>query len=450
MKVSVIGLGYVGSVVAAGVAAAGHEVLGVDIDQRKVEALRNGDPLLFEPSLAQLIRGGLIEGHLRYAHIDEVKGDLGDIVVIATGTPALPTGAADLSQVRAAIEWVKQVQPGGALVIMKSTVPPGTGRKIVERDLSGTPFLYASTPEFLREGQALNDWFHPDRLVIGAEQPQAAEMAKELYRGIEAPFVITDVTSAEMIKYAANAFLATKISFINEIAAICELVGGNVDDVTHGIALDRRIGPSFLKPGLGYGGSCFPKDVRALDYLSSANGYSFELLRAVITVNNRQRLLPFRALKTVFGSLYRLEVAVLGLTFKPQTDDLREAPSVELIRLLTEEGAAVRAYDPVANKAAAHLLPKVVRFYDEPLAAVADAQAVILVTEWPQIVTIDWQKVYSSMRSPHFLFDGRNALDAVSLRRMGFDYHAVGRPLTGFRVDQAWGTAAWVAQGNRE
>lgn len=414
---------------AAGVAAAGHEVLGVDIDRRKVEALRNGDPLLFEPDLAQLVRKGLAEGRLWYAHIEEVKGDLGEVVVIATGTPALPNGAADLSQVRAAIDWVKHVQPTGAVVVMKSTVPPGTGRKIVERDLAGTPFLYASSPEFLREGQALHDWFHPDRIVIGAEQPEAAEMAKQLYQGIDAPFVMTDITSAEMIKYAANAFLATKISFINEVAAVCDLVGGNVDSVAHGIALDRRIGPSFLKAGLGYGGSCFPKDVRALDYLSTANGHSFELLRAAITVNNRQRLLPFRALKTAFDSLYGLEVAVLGLTFKPQTDDLREAPSLELIRLLTEEGAAVRAYDPVATKAAARLLPGSLRFYEEPLAAVSGAQAAILVTEWPQIVALDWHKVYLSMKSPYFLFDGRNALDAGSLRKLGFDYHGVGRPL---------------------
>lgn len=427
MKVTVIGLGYVGSVAAAGFATAGHEVLGVDIDWRKVEALRSGDPLLFEPGLAQLTQKGLSEGYLRYAHVDEVKEDLGDAVVIATGTPALPSGAADLSQIYAAIGWVKRVQPNGAVLIMKSTVPPGTGRMIIEHNLVGTPFLYASSPEFLREGQALNDWFRPDRIVIGTKEVQAAEVVKRLYRGIEAPIIITDVTSAEMIKYAANAFLATKISFINEIAAICELVGCNIDDVAHGIGLDRRIGPSFLKAGLGYGGSCFPKDVRALDYLSMANGHSFELLRAVITVNNRQRLLPFRALKTVFGSLHALQVAVLGLTFKPQTDDLREAPSLELIRLLTEEGALVRAYDPVANETAARLLPRSVQFCDDPLVAVSGARAAILVTEWPQIVQMSWAEASIRMCKPKLIFDGRNSLDPALMRQLGFLYRGVGR-----------------------
>ena len=254
-----------------------------------------------------------------------------DVVVITTGTPTIETGAADIRQVHSALNWIKEKQPTGGVVVMKSTVPPGTGVRLAETLLGDTAFDYVSNPEFLGAGQAVHDWFHPDRIVIGGSHDRAIQVVKDLYNGIDAPFVVTDITSAEMIKYAANAFLATKISFINEIALLCERVDASIDEVTKGISLDPRVGPSFLRAGVGYGGSCFPKDVRALDHLALTNGQNFELLRSVITVNNRQRLLPFYALSERFGRLRGVEVSILGLAFKPHTDDIREAPAIDLI-----------------------------------------------------------------------------------------------------------------------
>src|ERR687896_1285993 len=258
MKVSVVGLGYVGSIAAAGIATAGHEVIGIDVDLERVNAYRSGVVPIYEPGLSDLIDAASQGGKLRFLHPNEVSEGLGDVVVIATGTPPGPNGAADLSQVRSAINWVKAKQQASCVIAMKSTVPSGTGVRLLETMLKDTPFHYVSNPEFLREGQAMWDWFHPDRIVMGGQDAAAVAAVKELYRGIEAPYVITDITSAEMIKYAANAFLAAKISFINEIAMLCDRINASIDDVVQGISLDPRIGSSFLRAGVGYGGSCFP------------------------------------------------------------------------------------------------------------------------------------------------------------------------------------------------
>ncbi len=381
MKVSVIGLGYVGSVAAASFAAAGHQVLAIDRDHARLEAFRCGSIPFYEPGLPELVTAASDSGSLRFLHNDQVSGPLGDVIVIAVGTPPNEAGGADLSQVLAALHWVKGVQRERAVVVMKSTVPPGTGQRLQETVLKNSPLRYVSNPEFLREGQAVSDWRHPDRIVIGGDDPDAIALVRELYRDTEAPLVITDVTSAEMIKYASNAFLATKISFINEIAILCDRVGATIDDVTRGMALDPRVGHSFLRAGVGYGGSCFPKDVRALDFLALTFGQDLELLRSVITVNNRQRLLPLVALRELFGSLSEVTVGVLGLAFKPHTDDVREAPAITLVNLLAEEGALVRAYDPRAIPMARRVINPAVTLTDALLGCVDGCQALVLVTE---------------------------------------------------------------------
>ena len=427
MKVSVIGLGYVGSVAAAGLASAGHQVLGVDIDSEKCPAYRGGVVPIYEPGLSELVQDGVGRGNLRFVQNDQVSEPLGDLIVIATGTPATETGAVDLSQVRSALDWIKTKQSGGAVILMKSTVPPGTGVRLCETVLCNTAFKYVSNPEFLGEGHAVQDWFHPDRIVVGMSDDDAMDVVKALYQGVDAPYAITDITSAEMIKYASNAFLATKISFINEIAMLCERLGATIDDVSRGVALDSRIGPSFLRAGVGYGGSCFPKDVRALDQVALTNAHNFELLRSVIMVNSRQRLLPLYALRERFGSLSGVAVGVLGLAFKPNTDDIRQAPAVDLIHALIEEGAQVSAFDPQALSGAKSALPPSVRFGRDLLECVEGAQALVLMTEWQEIVDADWRAMAACMTPPRLLFDGRNALDPAQMLRCGFEYRGVGR-----------------------
>ncbi len=429
MKITVIGLGYVGTVAAAGLASAGHNVLGVDIDRTRIDLLQAGRAPLYEPGLEPLIQSGLSLGNLRIVHRDEVTEPLGDVALITTGTPPTDSGAADLSQVRSALGWIKSRKDPNVVVVMKSTVPPGTGQRIVDRDLLGTDLSYVSNPEFLREGRAVEDWKSPDRIVIGCEpgDVRSVEVVKAMHKGIDAPTMVSDVTSAEMIKYASNAFLATRISFINEIASLCDRVGASIDAVSDGLAMDTRTG-GRIYAGVGYGGSCFPKDVRALDYLALTSGVSVELLRSVININNRQRLLPLYAVRERFnGAIAGLRVAVLGLAFKPETDDVRDAPSLDLINALVDEGVEVRAYDPQANDTARPHLPASVELVDDPLEAADRAQALVLITEWPQIVNADWQSIARSMRPPRFVYDGRNALDAGSMDRLGFEYLAVGR-----------------------
>ncbi len=427
MNITVIGLGYVGAVAVGTLSKAGHKVLGVDISRNRITAFQNGICPFYEPGLSELISSGLLTGRLRFHHLDEVKKSLGEIILVAVGTPSQPYGGTDLSQVYSAIRWIKERDPGKAVIVMKSTVPPGTGVRLMAEELADTQLRYVFNPEFLREGQAVHDWFHPDRIVIGGEDEEAIALVKKMYEGIGAPLLVTDVTSAEMTKYAANAFLPTKISFINEIASLCDRVGANIDDVAQGIGLDPRIGPSFLQAGLGYGGSCFPKDTRALEFLSSVKGYNCELLRAVINMNNRQRLLPIQALQKVFPSLKGVKVALLGLAFKPNTDDVREAPALDIARLLIETGVQVQAYDPKAMEAARPLLPKEVLLCDSAMDTFQGTQAVILVTEWQEFIGLPWEKVAGLVAEPRFIFDGRNALDGRMLMKLGFRYRGVGR-----------------------
>ena len=435
MKLTVIGLGYVGAVVASGLAAAGHAVLGIDVDRDRLATLQAGKVHLYEPGLEARVADGVRSGRLRFLHRDDVAEPLGAAAVIATGTPPTDNGAADLSQVKSAVGWIKSKAPRDLVVVMKSTVPPGVGQRLLQTDLRGTGIRYASNPEFLREGRAVADWDAPDRIVIGTEpgDDHAVAVVKSMHAGIDAPHLVTDITSAEMVKYASNAFLATRISFINEIALLCDRIGASIDAVSEGLAMDARAG-ARIYAGVGYGGSCFPKDVRALDYLALTSGVSVDLLRSVINVNNRQRMLPLYTLRQRFnGALNGARVGVLGLAFKPETDDVRDAPSLSLIRELVDEGVQVLAFDPQANDTARRQLPSfdlrsgAVRLTDSPVEAAEGAQAVVLLTEWPQIVRAEWPCIAAAMCPPRLLFDGRNALDPGAMRALGFEYVGVGR-----------------------
>jgi len=428
MKVLVIGLGYVGTVQAAALAERGHEVTGIDIDLDKVNSLHNGSIPIYEPGLPELIKAGLKNEHLTFLHLSEVKDISFPVVFIAVGTPPSPfNGSADLSQIQSAILWIKENVPNGAVIVMKSTVPPGMGQCLINKFLKKSKFSYVSNPEFLREGQAVYDWYHPDRIVVGCQHQETGKIIFSLYSGIEAPVLITDIKSAELIKYASNAFLAAKISFINEIANLCELIGADIEFVSEGIGLDSRIGKSFLKAGIGYGGSCFPKDVRALDYFSSMNGYSFELLKSVISVNNRQRSLPVKKLKEALGDLSGKKVAVLGLAFKPNTDDVREAPAIDIINMLLNEGCEVHAYDPVAVENTKKILPSEVKFSTSMICALKAAQAAILTTEWEEFVNFDWTSLNGIMSPPCLIIDGRNALNYPIILNSGLKYAGIGR-----------------------
>lgn len=404
-------------------------MLGVDIDHDRVTTLRQGRPPFYEPELAERITLASRDSALRFLHRDEVNEGLGEIAVITVGTPPGQESAPDLRQVRDATSWVRSMSPRGLVIVMKSTVPPSTGLNLVKEELLGTSIRYVSNPEFLREGQAIHDWDSPDRIVIGVapNDVRSTEVVRRMHAGIDAPFLVTDVTSAEMVKYANNAFLATRISFINEIAALCDSFGASIDAVAEGLAMDSRTG-SKIHAGVGYGGSCLPRDVRALDLLSSTGGVKAELLRAVASVNDQQRLLPFRALQKRFdGHIAGLRIGVLGLAFKPGTEGVRDAPALELIRSLVAEDASVTVFDPHAGGPAKGQLPPSARLVDGAEEAADGTQALCLVTEWEEIVEADWQAVARGMVPPRFIFDGRNVLDPRQMRSLGFEYAGVGR-----------------------
>jgi UDPglucose 6-dehydrogenase len=421
VRATVFGAGYVGLTTAGCLAQSGHDVTLVDTDRDKLATLAAGRVPFHEPGLDEVIERAISADRLSFVHGSEVA-EYGEVVVIAVGTPATQSGAANLRFVRNVVDQLVGEAPAGTVAVMKSTVPPGTGAGLWAL-LSGAGIHYASNPEFLREGSAVHDWFHADRIVIGGDEISVARTS-ELYADIDAPILVCDVTSAEMIKYASNAFLATKVSFINEIAALCDRVSADVDVVAEGVGADRRIGRSFLSAGIGYGGSCFPKDTRALDVLSAMNGYDFHLLKAVIEVNARQRLLPVIVLHERFGSLDGKRVAVLGLTFKPNTDDTRESPGRDIMELLVTEGASVVTYDPIGELSD---MPAGVLQAESIADAVREADAAIVATEWAEIVGADWTSLAASMAPDAIVFDGRNAIDASAIRSAGRAYRGVGR-----------------------
>ena len=427
MNIIVIGAGYVGLVAACCLANSGHQVTCVEANGAKLKLLNQGLSPINEKGIDQLLKKGLTSGKLSFVPSFSKPIEADTVIMITVGTPSLSSGAADLSYIYQVAEELRDNIRHPLVLVMKSTVPPGTGFKLAQRYFKDTPISYVANPEFLREGKAIEDWYHPSRIIIGADDKQAAEKVSQLYSDIDAPTLITDITSAETIKYAANAFLVTKISFINEIANLCEAADANIDDVAKGIGLDPRIGPDFLRAGLGYGGSCFPKDARALDFSALNKGYDFRLLKATIEVNTKQRILAVHKLKQLLGGLAGKEIALLGLAFKPDTDDVREAPSLDIAYLLYEEGVRLRVYDPAAMGNARLLLPPDIVFASDIYSATAGTNAVVLVTEWQEFIQADWQAINKQMKQPYILLDGRNALDQGKLKALGFMYVGVGR-----------------------
>ena len=419
-----MGAGYVGLVTVACMAELGHEVLAMDVDEDKIRTLREGRVPIYEPGLAELIAKN--RDHIEFTTDAASAYRAGEFIFICVDTPPSASGDADLSRIWQAVENLPPDE-GDHVLVLKSTVPVGTGAA-VQAELAARGYehiAYASNPEFLREGSALTDFMDADRVVVGADDPAVAERVGFLYRGVECPVVKTDVASAEMIKYACNAFLATKISFINEIANVCEVTGADVSVVAQGMGLDRRIGPHFLQAGIGYGGSCFPKDVSALKQIAGNSGYHFQLLGAVIEVNELQKRRVIGKLKRMLGNELRgMRIALLGLAFKPNTDDIRQASSIVLAGRLEAEGAQVVAYDPLAMPQMEKLLPKVA-YAASPMEALRGADACVLVTEWEEFLALDWAEAKEVMRRP-IIVDGRNALDAGDLVRLGFEYEGIG------------------------
>jgi len=456
MDIAVIGCGYVGLATSVVLAELGHHVIGVEIDAEKLRKLKNGRTPIYEVYLQELLTKGIKGGRLEFTDDHAAACSRARAIFLAVGTPTRETWQIDLSQLEGAIDSVAVALMANsettdpAVVIVKSTVPSGTmdylhDRMKVKVTGPSRPFVFASNPEFLREGQAIFDTLYPDRIVVGADEDGVFEVFDEMFgrivkqdfedasplpkrpEGFHVPVEVvkTSPRSAEMIKYASNAFLATKISFINEIANLCEEVGADINDVAHGIGLDTRIGPRFLNAGIGYGGSCFPKDTKALHHHAGSRGYTFTLLNAVIEVNRIQRYRFLAKIRRALEPLNDKTLGVLGIAFKPGTDDIREAPAIDLMRELSRDGVKIRAYDPEAtDNARAHFGG--CDYVDDPYEVAKDADAVVLVTEWPEFLDLDWKKMADLMNGK-LVFDGRNCLDRSKLAEYGLNVTGVGR-----------------------
>lgn len=429
MRIAVVGQGYVGLTASVCLVDAGHCVIGVEKDERKLVLLRSGRSPIFEPGLEDLLHVGLHSGRLEFsASLRSVDGPV-DAVVIAVGSPQLPSGGADLREVTAAVQEVASLAHVPDLIMVKSTVPPGTSERLLA-EANGDGWLterYAYSPEFLSQGSALAGWQHPSRVVVGVKDRRVVQLVQDLYRGIEAPWLVTTPTNAEMIKYASNAFLATKIAFVNEIANLCEDVGATIDDVVAGMGLDPRIGTAYFRAGIGYGGSCFPKDTRALSHLSSVRGKSMPLLEAVISTNNAQRLRVVAMLKEHLGEVPGRKVAILGLSFKPHTDDTREAPSLTVVPEIQALGHKVTVWDPVVPQVVAAALFPGVEHTRSLAYALREASAAVILTEWPHVIEADWFALAPAMEHPRVIIDGRNCLDPAIVKAAGLAYRGIGR-----------------------
>ena len=427
--IAVIGTGYVGLVTGTCFADLGNRVICLDIDESKIETLNSGGMTIYEPGLEEIVRRNVEAGRLSFttSYKEGIKD--AEFVFIAVGTPEGVDGEADLRYVRMAARSIAKVMDHPIIIVNKSTVPVGTGdwvADIVNKHKEGDVGLaVVSNPEFLREGSAISDFLNPDRVVLGSLDREAAEKVARLYLSLRAPIVITDLRTAEMIKYASNAFLANRISFINEIANICEALGADVKEVAVGMGYDKRIGHHFLDAGVGYGGSCFPKDVKALAHMAAIHGRHPQLLRTVIEINRHQRRLVIQKLRTLLGGLQDKMVGLLGLSFKPNTDDMREAPSVELVHLLMNEGAFVKGYDPVAMDVAVRALPEI-KLAENPYDLAEGCDAVVVVTEWNEFKNLDMGRVKTLMRQP-IMVDGRNIYEPETMKALGFTYRGIGR-----------------------
>lgn len=431
MRMTVVGTGYVGLVVGACLAETGNEVTCVDVDEGKIRSLREGRLPIYEPGLDELVRRNAAKGRLTFdtTLVPAVRDS--DVVFIAVGTPSDEDGSADVQHVLQAARDVGRAMAGYTVVALKSTVPVGTARRVqaaIGRETS-EPFSVVSNPEFLKQGSAVDDFLRPDRVVVGAEDDRAARLMASLHKPFTrtgAPIEIMDRASAELSKYAANAMLATRVSFMNEVANVCDAVGANVDQVRRVVASDRRIGPSFLFPGIGYGGSCFPKDVKALARLARDADCPFRILEAVDAVNAAQKHRLVDKMVNAMGSLDGRRIAVWGLAFKPRTDDMREAPSITVIEALLAAGADVSAYDPQANESARRIFASRIGLASDSYEALKEADALAILTEWNEFREPDFPRMRELMREA-VVFDGRNLFDPEEMRDLGFRYHSIGR-----------------------
>jgi UDPglucose 6-dehydrogenase len=431
MKIAVLGTGYVGLSTGVCLSEIGHHVYCIDINEQKINNLRNGISPIYEPGLESLLASNMTARRLQFTTSLEEGLKDAEIIIIAVGTPQGGDGAADLSYLEQAAKDISKYVAASPIIVIKSTVPVGTNeyiQTIIEAEC-GFSVRMVSNPEFLRQGSAVQDTMKPDRIIIGSNDKTAVEKIREMYLPLNAPIILTDIRSAEMIKYASNAFLATKISYINEIANLCEVVGANVEDVANGVGNDKRIGKAFLQAGIGYGGSCFPKDVKALLHTASLHQVDFSMLKETISINdNQQKLLVKKAVKR-FGDLKGKKIAMLGLSFKPETDDMREAPSIKIAHSLTEMGAEVVAYDPVAINNAKQVLGDIITYASSVYDAISQADALMIVTEWKEFTQLDFPSLVKKMNHP-IIFDGRNCLEEEQLNACeSVEYYSIGRPV---------------------
>ncbi len=436
-NITMIGVGYVGLVSGTCFADLGNNVVCLDIDEQRIANLKKGIMPIYEPGLEELVERNVKAGRLHFTTSYEEALKEAEFVFIAVGTPSAVDGQADLRYVRMAAESIADVMDHPLIIVNKSTVPVGTGdwvAEIIRRRRPDVPdFSVVSCPEFLREGSAIRDFMNPDRVVLGSTDREAAEKVAQIHLPLRTTIMITDLRTAEMIKYASNAFLATKISFINEVASICEALGADVMEVAYGMGLDKRIGHHFLNAGIGWGGSCFPKDVKALAYMAEAAGRPPRILNATMDVNAQQRKAIVHKAKALVGDLKGKRVGMLGLAFKPNTDDMRDAPSIDIARHLLQEGAEVCAYDPEAMENAARILPEIGLAKDVYDVA-KDADVLLLVTEWNEFKNLDLKRIKTLMRQPN-LVDGRNIYDPAYVRSLGFRYRGIGRGYNGEGVE---------------
>ncbi len=432
MDITCVGCGYVGLVVGTCLADQGHKVLCVDSDAKKINMLRRGVLPIYEPGLVELLNRNVKEGRQGFSTSLKKGIETGEVIFIAVGTPTSNNGEADVSAVLAVAREIGRCMRDYKMVVVKSTVPMGTASRVASiiknNQRKPVDFDVVSNPEFLREGQAVKDFLEPDRVIIGLDSPRPRETMEALYRGIthvERPLIFTTTRSAELIKYASNAMLATRISFVNEVARLCERVGADIKEVAKGIGLDSRIGPRFLEAGVGYGGSCFPKDVNALSKIMRRHGVRPRIIEAVGRVNEEQKLLPMKKIKTLLPSLRGKKIAIWGLAFKPGTDDMRDAPSLTVVRELRRAGAKIHAFDPVAEAKAKTLL-KGVRFFGDPYSTLVGCNALVILTEWNEFRELDKKRIKGLLKEPNVV-DGRNIYEPEEMRRLGFNYLGVGR-----------------------
>lgn len=434
VNICIIGTGYVGLVSGACLAETGHRVVCVDSDHKKIDMLEKGIMPIYEPGLEEVVKRNVKEGRLFFSRgVQEGvhhKGIHAQAVFIAVGTPPRADGSADLSYVEAVTREIAQSIKEYTVIVEKSTVPVETGSwiyKTAKRFIKdGISFDVVSNPEFLREGAAVGDFLHPDRVVVGVNSEKAKEVMRQIYEPLNAPILFTDVKSSELIKHASNSFLATKISFINAVANLCEKTGANIEDVSKGMGMDKRIGESFLKAGIGFGGFCFPKDLEAFYWISKKVGYDFDLLRNVTEINKQQKMWPVHKAEEELWNLEGKTVALLGLAFKPNTDDMRFAPSIDIVNALKERRAVIKTYDPISMENAKHIFDGGVEYCADAYDCVKDADCALLITEWKDFAGLDFERVKQLMKHP-ILIDGRNLYSPEKLRELGFTYISIGR-----------------------